>query len=87
MINGKGFGRGIILRYYPGTYLEGLRKPTKKLNQDSRSPGTRFEPGTYRVRSRSAGDIIKQKHHRLQRNVRKSAEVLIVASELLLEEA
>jgi hypothetical protein len=52
--NGKdlaGSGRGLILRYYPGICLEGLRRTTKDLNQDSRSPGPRFEPGTSRIRS------------------------------------
>jgi hypothetical protein len=29
-------GRDLILRYYPGIRLEGLRKTTKKLNQNSR---------------------------------------------------
>jgi hypothetical protein len=44
----KEFGRmrsGIILRNYPGIYLEGLRKPTK-ICQDSRSPGRDLNPGT-----------------------------------------
>jgi hypothetical protein len=31
----------------------GLRKSMKTLNQDSRSPGPRFEPGILRIRSRS----------------------------------
>jgi hypothetical protein len=48
-----GRGRGLILRYYPGIRLEGPRKTTKNLNQDSRSSGTRFETGTFRIRSRS----------------------------------
>jgi hypothetical protein len=33
MLNGEGFGRKWswpILRYYPGIYLEGLRRTTKK---------------------------------------------------------
>jgi hypothetical protein len=41
----KGSGRGLILSYYPGIRLEDLRK-MKNLNQDSRSPWPRFEPGT-----------------------------------------
>jgi hypothetical protein len=41
-----GSGRGVTLRYYPGIRLEGLRKTAK-----NRSPGPRFEPGTYRIRS------------------------------------
>jgi hypothetical protein len=47
-----GSGLGLLLRYYPGIRLEGLRKTTKTLNQDSRSPGTRIECGTSRIRSR-----------------------------------
>jgi hypothetical protein len=35
----KGRGSGLILRYYPGIRLEGLRKTTKNLSKDSRSPG------------------------------------------------
>jgi hypothetical protein len=31
-------GRRIILRYYLGIRLEGLRKSTKNVSQDSRSP-------------------------------------------------
>jgi hypothetical protein len=45
--------RGLILRYYPGIRVEGLRKTTKNLNQDSRSPGSRFEAGTSQIRSRT----------------------------------
>jgi hypothetical protein len=30
--------RGLILRYYPGIRLEGVKKTTKNLRQDSRSP-------------------------------------------------
>jgi hypothetical protein len=48
----KGSGSGLILRYYPGISMEGLRKTTKNLSQDSRSPGPRFDPGTSRTRSR-----------------------------------
>jgi hypothetical protein len=33
------------LRYYPGTYLEGLRNSTKILSQDSRPLGRDFNPG------------------------------------------
>jgi hypothetical protein len=32
------------VRYYPGICLKGLRKPTKILNQDSRSPGGDLNP-------------------------------------------
>jgi hypothetical protein len=35
----EGSCRGIILRYYFNIYLQGLRKITKNLSQDSRSPG------------------------------------------------
>jgi hypothetical protein len=37
-------GRGLILSYYPGIYFEGLRKITKNLSQDSRSPGRDLNP-------------------------------------------
>jgi hypothetical protein len=47
-----GSGRGITLRYYLGILLDGLRKTTKTLSQDSRSPGPRPEPGTSRILSR-----------------------------------
>jgi hypothetical protein len=56
MMNWKGFGRGsrdLILRYYPGIRLEGLRKTTKTLNPDSRSRGPRYEFLTSRIRKRS----------------------------------
>jgi hypothetical protein len=49
-----GSGQGLTLRYHPSISLEGLRKTTKTLNKDSRSPGPRIEPGTSRIRSRSA---------------------------------
>jgi hypothetical protein len=32
-------GRGLILRYFPGTHLKGLRKTIKVFSQESRSPG------------------------------------------------
>jgi hypothetical protein len=32
----EGIGGGLILRYYPSIRLEGLRKDTKFLSQDSR---------------------------------------------------
>jgi hypothetical protein len=41
------------VRYYPEVYLEGLRKTTINLIQDSRSlGGPRFEPRTSRIQSR-----------------------------------
>lgn len=33
------------LRNYRDIYLEGLRKATKEVSQDSRSPGQNFKPG------------------------------------------
>jgi hypothetical protein len=33
------------LRYYPGICMEGLRKTTKPLSRDSRSPGRDLNPG------------------------------------------
>jgi len=48
-----GSGHDPILRYYPGICLEGLRKITKNLNQDSWLPEPRFEPRTSRMWSRS----------------------------------
>jgi hypothetical protein len=41
----KGSGRGLILRYYPGICLEGLRETTENLSQDSRSSGRDLKPG------------------------------------------
>jgi hypothetical protein len=52
IMNLKGFGRKRswpILRYYLGIHLEGLRKTTKDLNQDSRSLRPRIKPGTSRI--------------------------------------
>jgi hypothetical protein len=55
-INWKGFGRKwswpnfkVLTRHSP----EGTEKTMKDLNQDSRSPGMRIEPGTSQIRSRS----------------------------------
>jgi hypothetical protein len=47
-----GSGRGQSWRS-PGIHLEVLRKTTRNVNQDSRSLGPRFEPGTSRLRSKS----------------------------------
>jgi hypothetical protein len=47
------FRRGLILRYYRDICLEVLRNTTKILNEESRSPGPRFENGTFRTRIRS----------------------------------
>jgi hypothetical protein len=44
MINLKGSGCGLILRYYPGISLEVLRKTTKSLSHDSWSPGQDLNP-------------------------------------------
>jgi hypothetical protein len=38
-------GRGPTLKHHPGIRLEGLRKTTKNLNQDSRSSGRELKPG------------------------------------------
>jgi hypothetical protein len=35
----EGSGRGLILRYYSGMHLEGLRKTMKAVSQDSRCLG------------------------------------------------
>jgi hypothetical protein len=46
-MNWKAFGEsvpGLIFRYYPGIRLEGLRKTTKPLSQDSRSLGQYLNP-------------------------------------------
>jgi hypothetical protein len=59
MMNCKGFGRKRSwpnLIYYTGIRLEGVRKTTKKLKQDSWSPGPKFEPETSRIRSRSVNN-------------------------------
>jgi hypothetical protein len=44
--------RGLILRYYPGIRLEGLRKTTEILSQDSLSRGRDLNlgPPEYEVR-------------------------------------
>jgi hypothetical protein len=38
-LKGYGSGHGLILRYYPGIFLEGLSKTMKKLSKDSCSMG------------------------------------------------
>jgi hypothetical protein len=53
-----GSGRGIILRYYPSIRLEGLRKATENVSKDSRSPGPKFEPENFLIRSRSVNHSI-----------------------------
>jgi hypothetical protein len=48
MMNGKnmeGSGHGLILRYYPGIHLEGLRKAMKNLSQYSWSLGQDLNSG------------------------------------------
>jgi hypothetical protein len=57
----KGSGRGIILRCFPGIRLDGLRKTTKPLSQDSRSPSRdlnpvhpKYETGILTTRPRSS---------------------------------
>jgi hypothetical protein len=41
----KGGGRGLILMYHPFIFLEELRKSTKNLSQDNRTPGRYLNPG------------------------------------------
>jgi hypothetical protein len=41
----EGNGHGLNLRYHPGFCLEGLRKTTKHLSQDSQSPSKDLKPG------------------------------------------
>jgi hypothetical protein len=41
----EGSGRGTILRHYSGIFLAVLRKTTKYLSQDSRSPRSDFNLG------------------------------------------
>jgi hypothetical protein len=48
-----GSGCGLIVKHFPGIHLEVLRKCYENLNQDSRSPGPRFETGTFRKQSRN----------------------------------
>jgi hypothetical protein len=43
--NSEGRGRDIILRHYTGIRLRGLRKITKTISQDSRSPDRDLKPG------------------------------------------
>jgi hypothetical protein len=43
--NMTGSGRGLVLRYFPGIYLEGLKKYTKILNQDERPLDRHVNPG------------------------------------------
>jgi hypothetical protein len=45
MINLEGSGRGLIVWYYHGIRVEGLRKATINLGQDSRSPSLDLDPG------------------------------------------
>jgi hypothetical protein len=45
MMNWKVFeGSGLVLRYYRGLCLEGLKKSTKTVSKDSRSPGPVLNP-------------------------------------------
>jgi hypothetical protein len=41
----EGSGRDLMLRYYPGIFLQGVRKTTKPLSQDSWSLGRYLNPG------------------------------------------
>jgi hypothetical protein len=53
-----GSGHDLILRYYPGIHVAGLRKITKNLSHDSLYPGPRIEPGISRIRSMSVNHSI-----------------------------
>jgi hypothetical protein len=44
-----GSGCGLILKYYPGFRLDGLRKTTKKFSRDSRGPESNPGPPEYEV--------------------------------------
>jgi hypothetical protein len=41
----EGSVRDLILRYYPGIRVEGLRKTMKNFNQNSQSAGRVLNPG------------------------------------------
>jgi hypothetical protein len=41
----EGGDRGLILRYYPGICLQGLRETTKDLRQDKQYQGRNMNPG------------------------------------------
>jgi hypothetical protein len=56
----EGGGSGLIFRYYPGIRLEGLRKSAKILSGEP-VRGPRFEPMTYRIRSRCDDQSITTK--------------------------
>jgi hypothetical protein len=63
MMNWKGFGRKLSWcnrRYYPGICLEGLRKTTKNLSQDSQSLGQDLNPGPPKY---NAGVLTTQPRH------------------------
>jgi hypothetical protein len=48
MMSLEGLGRtdrNLMLRFYPGNRLEGLRKTKKIISQDNRSPGRDLNPG------------------------------------------
>jgi hypothetical protein len=56
-------GLGLILRYSHGIRLDGLRKTTKNLNQDSRFAGRGLNPGPpeYAAGVLNQSKIIQQK--------------------------
>jgi hypothetical protein len=56
----EGSGCGLILRYYPRIYLEGLHKTTKNPSQDNQSPGRDLNPETPKY---AAGVLITQPQH------------------------
>jgi hypothetical protein len=53
----EGSSRGLILRYYPEIYLQGLKKTTKTLSQDSRYTGRGYRslPPEYEVGMPTSG--------------------------------
>jgi hypothetical protein len=56
----EGSGRILILRYYTGIRLEGLRKSTRILSQDSRSSVRKLNPGPIQY---EAGVLITRPGH------------------------
>jgi hypothetical protein len=44
LMNTEGSGRGLILGYYPGIRMEGLRKTTEDFSQDSQSLSRDLNP-------------------------------------------
>jgi hypothetical protein len=70
--------RVLILRYYPGIGLEGLRKTAQNLSHTSRSPGPRIEPGTSRIRSRGVNNLTTTFGQRMELAVYVSLSVRMI---------